>query len=72
VVLPLASCMGSEAEVTLSVFVADTLRRERLSRLATASNTLIVAFVKRIRCRKCGSQSMMRNVSLSNGLTHTG
>ncbi|MGO9047786.1 MAG: hypothetical protein ACLQFW_13020 [Xanthobacteraceae bacterium] len=32
------------------------LTHERLSRLAIAPNTPIVKFVKRLRCRKCGSQ----------------
>jgi hypothetical protein len=35
------------------------LNREALSRLAIAPNTPIAAFVKRLRCRKCGSQSVL-------------
>jgi hypothetical protein len=34
------------------------LTRETLSRLAIAPNTPIVTFVKRLRCRKCGSRSV--------------
>jgi ribosomal protein S27AE len=30
-----------------------------LSRLAIAPNSPIAAFVKRLRCRKCGSQSVL-------------
>jgi hypothetical protein len=35
------------------------LNRETLSRLAIAPNTPIAAFVKRLRCHKCGSQSVL-------------
>ena len=34
------------------------LTRETLTRLAIAPNTPIAAFVKRLRCRKCGSRSV--------------
>jgi hypothetical protein len=37
-----------------SVLTADVLLR-----LAIAPNTPIAAFVKRLRCRKCGSQSVL-------------
>jgi hypothetical protein len=35
------------------------LTPDMLSRLAIAPNTPIAAFVKRLRCRKCGSQSVL-------------
>jgi hypothetical protein len=35
------------------------LTREALSRLAIAPGTPIAAFVKRLRCRKCGSRSVL-------------
>ena len=35
------------------------LSPDMLSRLAIAHNTPIAAFVKRLRCRKCGSQSVL-------------
>jgi hypothetical protein len=35
------------------------LTREMLSRLAITPQTPIAAFVKRLRCRKCGSQSVL-------------
>jgi hypothetical protein len=34
------------------------LTRETLSRLAIAPNAPIATFVKRLRCRKCGSSSV--------------
>jgi ribosomal protein S27AE len=35
------------------------LTPDMLSRFAIAPNTPIAAFVKRLRCRKCGSQSVL-------------
>jgi ribosomal protein L37E len=35
------------------------LTAETLSRLAIAPSTPIAAFVKRLRCRRCGSQSVL-------------
>jgi hypothetical protein len=35
------------------------LTPDMLSRLAIGPNTPIAAFVKRLRCRKCGSQSVL-------------
>jgi ribosomal protein S27AE len=35
------------------------LTAERLSRLAITPTTPIAAFVKRLRCRRCGSQSVL-------------
>jgi hypothetical protein len=35
------------------------LTREALARLAIAPGTPIAAFVKRLRCRKCGSRSVL-------------
>jgi hypothetical protein len=35
------------------------LTRETLARLAIAPNAPIATFVKRLRCRKCGSQSVL-------------
>ena len=37
----------------------NVLTPDMLSRLAIAPNTPIAAFVKRLRCRKCGSQSVL-------------
>ena len=35
------------------------LSRETLARLAISPNTPIASFIKRLRCRKCGSQSVL-------------
>jgi hypothetical protein len=35
------------------------LTREALSRFSIGPNTPIAAFVKRLRCRRCGSQSVL-------------
>jgi hypothetical protein len=37
----------------------NVLTAEMLSRLAVGPKTPIAAFVKRLRCRKCGSQSVL-------------
>ena len=37
----------------------NVLTAEMLSRLAVSPTTPIAAFVKRLRCRKCGSQSVL-------------
>jgi hypothetical protein len=41
------------------------LTSEALSRLAIAPNTPIAAFVKRLRCRKCGSGSVLATRELA-------
>ena len=54
--------MRTEPGVTvqcLSCRHVGVLNRETLSRLAIAPNTPIAAFVKRLRCRNCGSQSVL-------------
>ena len=54
--------MRTECGVTvqcLSCGHVGVLNRDTLSRLAILPNTPIVAFVKRLRCRKCGSQSVL-------------
>ena len=40
-----------------------------LSRLAIGPNTPIAAFVKRLRCRKCGSQSVLATRNEATGPT---
>jgi Zn finger protein HypA/HybF involved in hydrogenase expression len=59
------SCEGNALHTESGVTVEclhcghrDVLTREALSRVAIAFETPVAAFIKRLRCPKCGSQSV--------------